>query len=95
MTYEGPDVYCSVRVPDGVHMVSLYFMNKDGHSGLNRLRDYTVEVACNSSNDLVPSDHGYAHSRVRMFWRGVYLRFAVAGPGEFQIRIRRTTPATK
>jgi hypothetical protein len=42
--WEGPDLWIDVKVPQGVHRVSLYFMNKDGHKGHNRCRDYIIEL---------------------------------------------------
>ena len=44
MTKEGPDLWFTVQVPQGVHRISLYFFNKDGDSGENRYRDYLVEL---------------------------------------------------
>jgi hypothetical protein len=44
MTWDGPDVWITLRVPQGAHRMSLYFMNKDGHTGNNRMRDYLLEV---------------------------------------------------
>ncbi len=46
---EGPDVWVTLKVPEGIHRVSLYFMNKDGHGGLNRDRDYLIEVKPSSA----------------------------------------------
>jgi hypothetical protein len=44
MNYEGPDLWITLRVPAGLHRVSLYFFNKDGHEGNNRFRDYLIDV---------------------------------------------------
>lgn len=44
MWFDGPDVWTAVRVPGGAQKISLYFLNKDGHTGKNRLRDYLLEV---------------------------------------------------
>ncbi len=44
MTWDGPDVWITLRIPEGAHRLSLYFMNKDGHDGNNRMRDYLVEL---------------------------------------------------
>jgi hypothetical protein len=44
MTVDGPDLWVSVEVPAGVHRLSLYFYNKDGHIADNRFRDYLVEL---------------------------------------------------
>ena len=42
--YDGPDIWLSVQVPDGLHRASLYFHNKDGQSGTDRFRDFPVEL---------------------------------------------------
>ena len=42
--YDGPDIWLSVQVPDGLHRASLYFHNKDGQSNTDRFRDFMVEV---------------------------------------------------
>jgi hypothetical protein len=41
---EGPDIYVKIDVPAGVHRVSLYFCNYDGHEGLNELREFPLQV---------------------------------------------------
>ena len=88
MSFEGPDVWVTVRVPEGLHRVSLYFFNKDGHRGRNRYRDYLLEV-----RDHVPSVRAVerkptlAKTRVREFWGGVHQCFAVKGPGEYFVKI--------
>jgi len=41
---DGPDVWVVARVPEGPHRINLYFYNKDGHTGRNRMRDYLLEV---------------------------------------------------
>ena len=42
--YDGPDIWLSVQVPEGLHRASLYFHNKDGQSNTDRFRDFGVEV---------------------------------------------------
>jgi len=42
--WEGPDVWVTVKVPAGVHRVSLYCYNKDGQNGANRFRDQPIEL---------------------------------------------------
>lgn len=43
-TFDGPDVWVKVSVPEGLHQLSLYFYNPNGReSGMNR-RDYLVEI---------------------------------------------------
>lgn len=44
MTWDGPDVWVTLRIPQGAHRLSLYFMNKDGHEANNRMRDYLIEL---------------------------------------------------
>ncbi|HET6442423.1 MAG TPA: two-component regulator propeller domain-containing protein [Phycisphaerae bacterium] len=44
MSDDGPSLYCSLRIPEGLFYLSLYDHNKDGHSGLNRFRDYRISV---------------------------------------------------
>jgi hypothetical protein len=43
LTQEGPDIFLKITVPAGIHRVSLYFRNFDGHSGNNWLREYPLE----------------------------------------------------
>ena len=87
---EGPDIWISVDVPEGVHRVSLYFMNKDGHDGANRYRDYLVELRQYApSTELAEQMPVIAHTRVRDFWGGVYQNFAVAGPGKFWLKVAK------
>ena len=43
-TFDGPDIWSVVAAPKGSHKISLYFYNKDGESGNNRLRDYLIEI---------------------------------------------------
>lgn len=54
--YDGPDIWLSVRVPAGLHRASLYFHNKDGQSGTDRFRDFTVEAKGVASDETVPTD---------------------------------------
>ena len=44
MSKDGPHLYCSLEVPQGLFYLSLYDFNKDGHTGNNRFRDYYVSV---------------------------------------------------
>ena len=90
MNYEGPDLWIGVRVPAGTQRVSLYFFNKDGHDGNNRVRDYLIDVKRGSQN-LLEAD-GYpllARARVHDFWGGVYKSFLVQGPGDYYFIVRK------
>ena len=44
MALDGPDVYCTLKIPAGQFYLSLYDFNKDGHDGNNRFRDYRVSI---------------------------------------------------
>ncbi len=88
MSHEGPDVWASVVVPEGLHRISLYFFNKDGHDGNNRYRSYLIEVKGDAPDparaEKLPT---LARARVDQFWGGVYKQFVVSGPGKFAIKI--------
>ncbi|MEA3365224.1 MAG: hypothetical protein U9Q79_06240, partial [Candidatus Hydrogenedentes bacterium] len=43
-TFDGPDIWIRVKVLKGIHRVGFYFINKDGHHGRNRHRDYIIEA---------------------------------------------------
>lgn len=90
MTWEGPDVWAEVTVPAGLHRLSLYFVNKDGHDGPNRWRDYRVELKPFASGevaaDLAPT---LAEARVNDFWGGCHTQFVVRGPASFGVRVGR------
>ena len=91
-SHEGPDLWYTIEIPAGVFRVSLYFMNKDGHEGMNRVRDYLVEVKPYSGN-LPQADQAVALAtcRVRDFWGGVYKQFALAGPRTYYIKIAKNS----
>lgn len=89
---EGPDLLLTVRMPEGVHRVSLYMVNPHGHRGLNFLCDHEIELwrAETTYEEMSdPENEPLARARVRDFYGGVYKQFAVRGPGEFVFRIRR------
>ncbi len=99
----GPNLTCTITVPAGVYVLSLYNVNKDGHAALNRFRDYLVRVSVNGPDDASATDHRLAESdafpveknpmearaRFRDFWGGVYKRFLVKGPCELKVRIEK------
>lgn len=88
LTHEGPDVWIEVEVHEGVHEIALYFFNKDGHSGRNRLRDYLIELKPHSNRERrAYNARSLATARVRNFWGGVYHKFAVTGPNRYWIKI--------
>jgi hypothetical protein len=89
-TYDGPDLWVTVTVPEGVHRVSLYFANKDGHTTTARFRDYTIElkpfIEDINAAETAPT---LASARVHNFWGGVYKNLAICGPGKFNFKIKR------
>jgi hypothetical protein len=44
MSKDGPHLYCTLRVPQGLYYLSLYNFNKDGHTTTARWRDYGVSI---------------------------------------------------
>ncbi len=90
LTYEGPDIWLGVRIPAGTHKVSLYFFNKDGHDGSNRIRDYLIDVK-RGDEDLVVANNNptLARARVHDFWGGVYKSFSLQGPGDYFFAVRK------
>lgn len=44
ITEEGPDLYVKLAIPPGVHRVSLYFYNFDGHKPTRNLREYPIQI---------------------------------------------------
>jgi hypothetical protein len=43
-TQQGPDLFLRITLPAGVHRVSLYFQNFDGHKGNNVFREFPLEA---------------------------------------------------
>ncbi len=89
-THEGPDVWVTVTVPAGLHRLSLYFFNKDGHAGDNRYRDYLIQIKPDRDTVEAAGDAPtLAQARVKDFWGGVYEQFALTGPARYQVRVGR------
>jgi hypothetical protein len=89
-SFEGPDVVAAVKVPAGVHRLSLYFMNKDGHDGSNRYRNYMIEVRADMGGlRYAINAPVLAHARVQNFWGGVYHEFVLRGPATFDVRVAK------
>lgn len=89
--YDGPDVWLTVTVPNGVHLLSFYDINKDGHNGGPfTYRDYPVELLpylenIEDAKRLTP----LAQTRVVNFWNGMYKSFVVRGPAKYYLRLGR------
>jgi hypothetical protein len=95
MALDGPDVYCTLKIPAGQFYLSLYDFNKRGHEGDNRFRDYRVSVRAHAPNLNLDSidDFGrqpeLATGRIHDFWGGVWKRYFVQGPMDLTIQVRR------
>ncbi len=86
--HEGPDLYINLKTPPGRWRVSLYFFNKDGHTRMNRLRDYLISVRDFAEDDAAfRTSPEYARARVRDFWGGVWKQFELEGSRSYTIKI--------
>jgi sugar lactone lactonase YvrE len=91
MTYQGPDIWVRVGVPEGVFRVAFYFVNYNAQIGnMERMRDYLLElkpyVADPNEWDQQPT---LARSRVEDFFGGEYQTFIVTGPADYNLKIGR------
>jgi len=88
---DGPGLWVNVKVPDGVHCLSLYFVNNDAHAKAgNEYRDYDVQVFSDENNDgKVQTGAPLVRTRVTDFWGGVYKQFLICGPANYGVRIGR------
>jgi hypothetical protein len=90
-TYNGPDLWVRAKVPEGVHCLSLYFLNNDAHTtGGSKYRDFDVQILSDDGDDgKVQAGTPLARTRVTDFWGGVYKQFMVRGPASYVVRIGR------
>jgi hypothetical protein len=90
-SYDGPGLWVHVTVPDGVHCLTLYFVNFDAHDGGgNKYRDYDLKVVPDDPDPAkVQAATPLARARVNDFWGGVYKQFLICGPGKFVVKIGR------
>jgi hypothetical protein len=101
--WEGPHLYLDLGVSEdlrdhpGMYVLSLYFMNKDGHKGNNRFRDYLITIKRMIGDDpAAEKPPGWekafdrlpvlAQARVHDFRGGVYKRFLIR-EGAYTIKI--------
>jgi len=92
----GPNVYATVTVPEGLYYLSLYDLNKDGHNADNRDRDYRLSVRTHSGLSVedvkgFDTQPELAHGRIRDFWGGVWKRFLVRGPTTLTVEVNRNS----
>ncbi len=101
----GPHLYFDLLVSEdspehpGMYLLSLYFMNKDGHQGNNRFRDYLITVKrILVRHPMNENPRGWervfdrlpvlASARVHDFRGGVYKQFLIR-EGAYTIKIDR------
>jgi len=104
MEHDGPHIFCTLTVPQGDHVLSLFFFNKDGHERKNVFRDYVITLKETPSlagildsldernadaEKLFNSLPALASARVRDFWNPVYKRFLVRGPSCYTFCVSR------
>ncbi len=92
---EGPNVYATISIPNGLFYLSLYEVNYNGHD-LNsvRYRDYRLSLRAHTASSLdnvsqFGSQLELAQGRVHNFWGGVWKRFLVRGPLTVTIEVNR------
>ncbi len=90
-SYDGPDLWVRVNVPEGIHCLSLYFLNNDAHTtGGNKYRDYDVQLFSGDKEAPgIQTATPLARTRVTDFRGGVYKQFLVCGPSGYVVRIGR------
>jgi hypothetical protein len=90
-TYNGPDLWVHVTVPDGIQCLSLYFLNNEAHTSSDaKYRDYDVTVVPDYNDDTkTAAAPPLVRTRVTDFWGGVYKQFLVCGPANYVVRIGR------
>ncbi len=89
--FDGPDMWLAVAIPKGLYRLSFYFHNKDGETGKNDLRDYSVEIYPKGASPVHAwaDQRPLASSRVMQIWGAMYCSFLIKGPGTYQVRLKR------
>ncbi|MDR1479776.1 MAG: hypothetical protein LBJ00_12655 [Planctomycetaceae bacterium] len=102
LTHNGPDLWYLIDIEkQGVYKLSMYFFNKDGHGGRDRLRDFLVEIYPASAtwtnfSDMERLDKiaetqtkspPLARTRVVNFWGGVHKSLELNGNNKYFVRI--------
>lgn len=90
LSWDGPGLWVSVKVPAGAHRLSVYFYNSNGHDGSNAYRDFVLQLKPWSEDKAdAEAAPDLARCRVSDFWGGAYANFAVSGPGQYWLKIGR------
>jgi len=101
-SFDGPHIYCDIHVETAPQIVSLYFVNKDGHTGPTRYRDYLLRIlpgvkpsdfssrtASANEEARLRSQSPLVSVRIQNFWNGYYSRFLVTKPGWYTVEVNR------
>jgi len=94
---EGPHLYVHIVIPEGPAILSFYFVNKDAHVGVNRFRDYLIEIKDrqDASGKTPGWEKGFekapllARCPVSNFYDGVYKRFLFLRAANATVRINK------
>ena len=78
---KGPDLIATLEIPEGLHRLTLYFIDWDYHN-TDRPRAQRVLIR-DEKDELVCSSH------VSAFGDGVYKVYGVAGPTKLKVRIQK------
>ncbi|MGC9261089.1 MAG: hypothetical protein ACP5I8_13570, partial [Phycisphaerae bacterium] len=74
----GLGVYCTMHLPAGVFEISTYSVNKDGHYGPNRNRDYSVSLCRTPISQPLFMALGKQYVAARVLWRRIQRTDAIA-----------------
>ena len=97
MSQDGPDVWARISIPEGTHLLSLYFYNPNGHVRRSGYRDYLIELRTGQPNlaqenipRLIEQSPVLARTRIFDFaGSGGWKNFIVRGPHTCYLRICR------
>jgi sugar lactone lactonase YvrE len=87
--YDGPDLYCTVRLPPGKFWLSIYEMRGP------QIQDFRISVREHDQSKELNELSGFtdapelAHSRACEYSTGVYKRFFVKGQRDLTIQVKR------
>jgi hypothetical protein len=91
---DGPHMYCTMTVPPGTFVLSLYETNSQGHGPTHRDKDYFLSIRTHTGGnlrdiDMFDTQPELARARVNSFYTGAYKRFVVVGPAELTLMVNR------
>jgi hypothetical protein len=93
---EGPDLYCNLKIPSGLFVLSLYNVNYNGgEDSADRYRDYVASIRPHKAGTSLRNikdfegDGDLVRTRFVNFRGGVWKRFLVQGPVVLNVRIGR------